>query len=89
MPDATEPAPGDAGAGGALATGGGRSIGIISTTGGGGMLTGAGADGGAFDWAALTGVFFPDLDGGFFRAFSGAGVAATGPVSGVGCWASA
>jgi hypothetical protein len=87
MPDAIEPAPGDTGAGGALEAGGGRSIGIISTT--GGMLTGGGAGSGVLDSAALAGAFFPDLGGGVFFALSGAGVAATGPVGGIGCWASA
>jgi hypothetical protein len=89
MPDAIEPAPGDTGAGGALEACGGRSIGIISTTGGGGMLTGGDAGGGVLDSAALAGAFFPDLGGGVFFALSGAGVAATGPVGGIGCWASA
>ena len=87
MPDAIEPAPGDTGAGGALEAGGGRSIGIISTTGGGGMLEGGDA-GGVLDSAALVGAFFPDLGGGgAFLALSGAGAA--GPVGGVGCWANA
>ena len=87
MPDAIEPAPGDTGAGGALEAGGGRSIGINSTTGGGGMLTGGDAGSGVPDSAALAGPFFPDFGGGgAFFALSGAGAAA-GPVGGVGCWA--
>jgi hypothetical protein len=90
MPDAIEPAPGDTGAGGALEAGGGKSIGIISTTGGGGILAGSDAGGGVLGSAALAGAFFPDLGGGgVFFALSGAGVAAAGPVGGVGCWASA
>jgi hypothetical protein len=93
MPDAIEPAPGGVGAGGALEAGGGRSIGIISTTGGGGMGAGGGAGGAldsALDSVALAGVFFPDFAGeGFFLAFSGAGIVAACPLGGGGCWASA
>jgi hypothetical protein len=68
IPDAIDPDPGGVGAGGALEAGGGKSIGMISTT-GGGIAGGAGA---GFVTEVLAGAFFRAVGAAISLAFAGA-----------------